>query len=85
MSGVPDCEMNTLLRDTADAVNLAVAGEPCDGMSLLAAGLRRAQSMLGAEHWSEELVLCYRRALSQYCREYQVPSVPDRTGTESGA
>jgi len=76
MSGVPDSEMDALLRDAADAVNLAVVGEADDGVKLLAGGLRRAQAMLGAGHGSEALVDCYRRTLHEYCRQYGVPPLP---------
>lgn len=79
MSGVPDSEMEVLLRDAADAVNLAVVGEAGAGVKLLAGGLHRVQTMLGTEHGSEALVDCYRRTLHEYCRQYGVPplTLPD--------
>ena len=70
-----DGPFEILLRDTADAVNLAVAGQVNDGLALLRAGLEWAQSRDVASGAADDLVASYHRALRHYCRQYGVPSV----------
>jgi hypothetical protein len=69
---LPESELNALIRDTADAVNLAVVGEVSDGFEVLVAGLRRAEAMQDLEPWAGELAASYRRAVDHYCWQYRV-------------
>ena len=81
---LPDRVWRSLYRDVADAVNLAVHGQPAAGVTVLNAGLRLAAESTDHDVAREELVHEYRQALDGYCAQFGVRLPQSEAGSAAG-